>query len=693
MLIRVATVLAGATLLPSCMLSTPTGGADWAVYGGNPAGQRYSPLDQINRQSVKGLQQVWRFDTGPGGLQTSPLVIDGVLYAMTPTQGVIALDGATGEKLWEHIEPGGGGQPVRGLTYWTDGTRKRLFTSHGTDLIALDATTGKLAPEFGEGGHVDLRVGLADDPTKVSAFLTSPGIVFSDLIITGFRTSESRPAAPGKVRAYDVRSGALRWTFDLVGPGETAGDQSPGGYNAWAGMVVDTRRGIVFAPTGSASNDFYGGDRPGSNLYANSLVALDARTGKRKWHFQFVHHDILDRDVPSPPVLLTVRRDRRMVDAVAQTTKQGFVFLFERETGKPLFPIEERPVPQSDVPGETSWPTQPHPLAPAPYARQRLTREDVTNRTPEARAAAQKAFDSFHVNGPFAPLRVGQQTLIFPGFDGGAEWGGPAVDPEGILYVNSNEMAWRGGLAVRETGGAAKRSHGETLYQDNCSMCHGDDRSGSPPIFPDLRRIGDKRSAQEIAAIIKEGVGRMPGFPQIGEDERAQIIAYLRGEAKAPAPPSAREEVGGDDKSIRYRFTGYQKFVDADGYPAIAPPWGTLNAIDMNTGKYLWRIPLGEHPELVAKGMRNTGSENYGGPLVTAGGLVIIGATLFDSKLRAFDRANGRLLWETTLPYSGMATPITYKIAGRQYIAIAISNSRNPKATPGSAYVAFALPR
>ncbi len=694
-IVTLGAVLAAAGIA-SQRLAVPKTDADrdWPAYGGGPGGERYSSLDQINRENVERLGEAWRFETGEGSLQTSPLVIDGRVFAMTPAQDVVALDGATGRLAWKYASPEGGRQPVRGLAYWSAGGERRLFASQGSYLVALDPRNGRPASGFGANGRVDLGDGFGAAAGRLPVYLTSPGAVFGDLVITGFRTGESRPAAPGKIRAYDVRSGRLRWSFDLIAPGADgrvpgAGGEAPGGYNNWAGMVLDEKRGIVFVPTGSAVADFYGGDRPGPNLYANSLVALDARSGARLWHFQIVHHDILDRDLPSPPVLLTVERDGRRIDAVAQTTKQGYVFLFDRVTGVPLFLIEERPVPQSDVPGERSWPTQPVPVLPAPFARQTLGPADLTTRTPEAAAAAREAYAQMRHAGPFTPLAVGRQTLIFPGFDGGAEWGGPASDPRGILYVNSNEMAWRGALAVR---GAAAASRGENLYQENCSMCHGDDRSGSPPTFPDLRKIGARHSPDGISELIVSGVGRMPGFPQLGEKDRAAIAGYLFGGSGSSFAGNAREEVGGEDRNGKspYRFTGYQKFVDAEGYPAIAPPWGTLSAIDMNSGRFLWQVPLGEYPELASKGMRETGSENYGG---TAGGILLIGATLFDSKLRAFDTRSGRIIWETSLPYAGMASPITYSVRGRQYVLIAASNARNPKGPQGSAYVAYTLPR
>ena len=674
---------------------------DWASFGGGPAGDHYSPLAQINHANIGMLAPAWRFDTGVGMLQTSPIVVNGTLYGVDVDQSVFALDAATGRLKWRHQATEQSEQPVRGLTYWTDGKIRRLFSGNGSYLVALDAETGTPAPDFGHEGRIDLRDGMGRDATALPVFMTTPGVIFKDVIITGFRTAEAHPAAPGMVRAYDVRTGALRWHFDTIPrPGEPGHDTWPsdawkttGAANNWAGMAVDTRRGIVYVPTGSAVDDFYGGDRLGDNLYANSLLAIDARTGRLRWHFQAVHHDIWDRDFPSAPVLLTVRQGGRTIDAVAQTTKQGVVYLFDRATGRALFPIEERPIPRSDVPGEQASPTEPMPVLPAPFARQHLTEDDLTNRTPEAHRFALDVFRTANNQGPFTPLRIGQKTIVFPGFDGGAEWGGPAIDrAHGILFVNSNEMAWLAELIQRDAA-PASAGRGATIYADQCSGCHGADRKGSPPDFPDLTQIATRRTAVEMDAIIRGGKGRMPGFPQIADSDRATLIAYLRGE-QPPSVANGRVEVM-DDPSIGrspYRFNGYKRFLDPDNYPAIAPPWGTLSAIDLNRGKLLWRVPFGEYPELAAKGMTDTGSENYGGPVVTASGLLIIGATLFDQQLRIFDIHTGRLLWRQTLPYSGMATPVTYSVGGRQFIVIATSNARNPKGTKGSAYIAFALP-
>jgi quinoprotein glucose dehydrogenase len=602
------------SLVSAAMMAAAAGGpqnVDWPVYGGQKAGDRYSGLTQINRKNVRRLKVAWTYDTGEkGGLQTSPLIVGQTMFVYTPTQKVVALDAATGKELWRFDSGLRSTQADRGFSFWMSGEEKILFADVSYNIWALDPDTGKPIASFGDGGKIDLREGLGTESPVGQVTVTTPGVVYKDLLITGFRTAEAKPAAHGDIRAYDVHTGALRWAFHTIPhPGEQGYETWPaqawkytGAANNWAGMVVDEQRGIVYVPTGSAASDFYGADRAGNDLYANTLLALDANTGKRLWHFQGVHHDMWDRDFPSPPALVTVKHDGQAVDAVAQTTKHGVLYLFDRVTGKPLFPVEERNFPASDTPGEWTSPTQPMPTTQEPYARQRLTEEMLTTRTPEAHAWAVEQFKTFRSDGQFVPLSRDRQTVVFPGFDGGAEWGGPAVDvTTGVIYINSNDIAWTGGLEEQQ------------------------------------------------------GEGKDASFD-------------------------------------RYRFTGYAKFLDPDGYPAIVPPWGTLNAIDLNTGKYLWKVPLGEYPELAAKGMKNTGSENYGGPVVTAGGLVILGATIYDHKMRAFDSKTGKLLWEYVMPAAGNATPAMYMVDGKQYLAIATSNVREKKPLQNGVYVVFALP-
>jgi quinoprotein glucose dehydrogenase len=666
---------------------------DWPAYGGAPANTHYSDLAQINRSNVKDLAVAWSFDTGEqGGLQTSPIIVEGVLYGITPTQKVFALDAASGKLLWKFDSGIKGTQPDRGLAYWSSARDERILVGVMNFLYALDASTGKPIATFGQEGRIDLRGDLGRDPQRQSVALTSPGIVYKDLVIVGGRNPETLPAAPGDVRAYDVRTGKLRWSFHTIPhPGEFGYETWPkdawkysGAANNWAGMAVDAKRGIVYVPTGSAAFDFYGANRLGDDLFANCLIALNAETGERIWHFQGVRHDLWDRDFPSPPTLVTVNRDGKDIDAVAQTTKQGFVYLFDRVTGKPLFPIEYRKYPPSTVPGEVASAEQPLPTKPTPFARQILSEDLLTNRTPEAHAWALEKFRTFRSEGQFVPFSVGKDTVIFPGFDGGAEWGGSAVDTQtAILYVNANEMAWTGALAP-DTG----ENNPKALYLSQCSVCHGEKMTGSPPAMPSLVGVGDRLSPQQIGATIKNGKGRMPAFANFDDGQLYALIDFLVSGKSKELPSS---EVPPPD--MKYRFTGYHKFLDPDGYPAVVPPWGTLNAINLNTGEYIWKINLGEYPELAAKGLKNTGTENYGGPVVTAGGLVFIGASDFDKKFHAYDKATGELLWEATLPFSGNATPATYAVKGRQYVVIAAGGGKDLKWPSGGVYVAFALPK
>jgi quinoprotein glucose dehydrogenase len=667
--------------------------ADWPNYGGDDAKTRHSSLTQINRKNVGELTLAWRYDTAEkGDTQTQPIVVGRTLFGYTPAHKTFALDAATGKQLWVFDSglPGVGAN--RGLMYWSDGKAARLFAAVDNFVYALDPATGKPNADFGSDGRIDLREHLGRDPASQSVRLTSPGVIYRDLLIVGGRVSESLPASPGHIRAYDVRTGALRWSFHTIPqPGEPGHDTWPkdawtyiGGANSWPGMTLDAKRGLVFVPTGSAAADFYGGNRQGDNLYANCLLALDAATGKLRWYFQFVKHDVLDRDLPTAPTLVTLRLRGKPVDALVQTTKQGFVFVLNRDTGKPVFPIEEVPAPPSDVPGETVHPTYLRPKLPAAYARQRLTADELTTRTPEAAKWAREQFAQLRSDGPFKPLAIGIDTTIYPGFDGGAEWGGPAYDPEsGLLYVNANEMAWLGSLAFNDTG----RSTGKSIYLRDCAACHGDSGQGSPPQFPSLVGIMDRMTPEQFAERVHKGGGRMPAFPNLQNEALLAMRMFLVNGSDVPAGPPDNSPI-----NLPYRFTGYRRWLDPDGYPAVAMPWGTLNAIELATGKYVWRIPFGQFPELAARGLKETGSENYGGPLVTSGGLLFIGATIHDRKFRAFDKRTGKLLWEAALPYSADATPITYQVDGRQFVAIFASGGKERKGSPGGVYLSYALP-
>lgn len=667
----------------------------WPAYGGGPAGTRYSALEQINRSNVQQLKVAWTYDTGDAfqgsEMQCNPIVIDGTLYGTTPKLHVIALDAGTGRLRWR-FDPHSGRDPHtrfrnRGVTYAIG----RIYVVAGHWLWALDARTGKPALGFGIEGRIDLREGLGRDPRELSVSATTPGVVYKDLLILGSLVAEDLPAAPGHIRAYDLRTGKMRWIFHTVPqPGEFGYETWPrdawkytGGVNNWTGMALDERRGIVFAPTGSAAFDFYGANRIGDNLFANCVLALDAATGRRLWHFQGVRHDVWDRDFPSPPTLVTVRRNGAAVDAVAQTSKSGFVWVFERETGKPLFPMEYRAVPASGVDGEALAKEQPFPLLPPPLARQQFTEDIVTKRTPEARQAVLEKLRTLRNGGQFTPPSL-QGTVLFPGMDGGAEWGGSAWDPStGLMYVNVNEMVWIIKLVERATAG--EKPSGRSLYNANCASCHRQDRRGTPPEFPSLVSLGKKYSEEDVTSIVSSGAGRMPGFAQFKAPAIRAIVRYVLFGEDMPAPAVPLSA------TLKYRLDGYTRFTDPNGYPACEPPWGTLNAIDLNSGEIVWKVPLGEIPALAETGLRNTGSENYGGPVVTAGGLVFIAATNYDKRIRAFDKANGKLLWEAPLPAAGNATPAVYEVNGREYVVIAAGGGKwgNPS---GGTYVAFALP-
>jgi quinoprotein glucose dehydrogenase len=666
---------------------------DWPVYGGSAASTHYSTLTQINRRNVKDLKVAWSFDTGEkGGLQTNPIIVEGVLYGITPTQKIFALAAGTGKLLWKFDSGVLGTQPNRGLAYWSDGHDKRILTGVMNFVYALNAATGKPVASFGQNGRIDLREGLGREPVSAQfVVLTSPPIIYKDLFIVGGRNPESLPAPPGDIRAFDVRSGKMRWVFHTIPhPGEFGYDTWPkdawktsGAANNWAGMSIDMARGVLYVPTGSAAFDFYGADRVGDDLFADCLIALKAETGERVWHFQGVRHDLWDRDFPSPPVLLTVRQGGKSIDAVAQPSKQGYVYLFDRLTGQPLFPLEYRNYPSSSLVGEVPAQQQGLPTKPAPYARQTFTEDMLTKRTPEVHAWALEKFKAMRNDGQFVPFSLGKDTVVFPGFDGGAEWGGSAADPEtGILYVNANDIVWTGALAETTEQKSAKG-----VYMGQCSLCHGENMAGSPPALPSLVGVANRLSFYQIANTIMEGKGRMPAFPNLSEEQIDALIDFV-----VSGKDMDLSSTGPMLPAMKYHLTGYKRFLDRDGYPAVEPPWGTLNAIDLNTGEYVWKIPLGEYPELVAQGIKNTGSQNYGGPVVTAGGLLFIAATNYDKKIRAFDKSTGELLWEGTLPFSGNATPATYSVNGRQYVVIAAGGGRDFTGKSGGVYVAFALP-
>jgi len=662
---------------------------DWPVFGGTTDNTHYSTLSQITPANVAQLQVAWTYATHDefkgSEMQANPVVIDGVLYATSPKLRVFALDAATGRELWSFDPNYGKPAPQRFRHRGLVVTGDRVLVTYRNKLYALDRKTGLPIPSFGDSsGFADMRNAFDRPADRITVSASTPGAVYGDLYIIGSTVPEALPSSPGDIRAYDVKSGKLRWVFHTIPrPGEFGYDtwspeswKTVGGANAWSGVTVDQKRGIVFAATGSASFDFYGANRIGDNLFANTLLALDARTGKRLWHFQAIKHDLWDWDFPAAPTLVTLTRNGRRLDAIAQITKTGYVYVFERASGKAVFPIAYRRVPPSHMEGEQAADSQPYPVAPPPFVRQTLTEDMLTTRTPAAHDSVLKFFREYKTSGMYDPPNT-RGTIIFPGVDGGGEWGGPAFDPAtGLLYVNANEMPWYHKLVERSD---------KSLFGSSCGSCHGDNLQGSATV-PSLVGVGTRKSRDDIAQVIRQGTGRMPGFGGILDNSAiSDLVNYLITGKDVAA------QAGTNPNFLKYRSTGLQIFLDPDGYPPITPPWGTLNAIDLNKGEIRWSIPFGEYPALAAQGLNNTGSDNYGGPVVTANGLLFIGATTYDKKFRVYDKRSGKLLWETLLPASGNATPSTYMVNGKQYVVIACGGGKND-AESGGTYVAFALP-
>lgn len=697
-----------------------TAGKDYPVYGGNKAGNRYSPLTQITPQNVQNLELAWTYfanipadsatkrPASSGETQCQPIVVNGILYGTSTELNLFALNGATGQQVWK-FTPNMEKQRAnsnRGVMYWEDGNNKRILYTAGSFLYAVDALTGQSIISFGNQGRVDLHEGLAEnighEVQDLSVTATSPGVILKNTLVIGTSLSEGGDAAPGHIRGFDVVTGKLKWIFHTIPqPGEPGYETWPpdaykkfGAANSWGGMSADEKRGWVFFGTGSASSDYYGGDREGANLYANCVIALEAETGKMKWYFQAIHHDLWDRDFPCPPNLATITQNGKKIEVVVQTGKDGSIFVLDRETGESIFPIEEKPVPTNGLPGEHPYPTQKFPTKPLPLNRQLFTEADITDISPESHEFVKNRFKEYPLTThKYQPPSV-EGTILF-GYSGGAEWGGNSVDPDGILYQNVNEAPWELTMidkASRERE-TATLTPGQALFNRNCAACHGADRKGNGSVVPSLLSVGKKRTKEEINTIIKSGNARMPAFPYLSNNDRNALADFLLNKEEpktmaiktTPTDTAAKKDFPYDPN---YALKIWQRFVDQNGYPAIKPPWGTMNAVDLNTGEYLWKVPLGEFPELTKKGVPLTGTETYGGPVVTASGLIFIASTR-DERIRALDKKTGKVIWEYQLPAGGFSTPITYEIEGKQYVATAAGGGRGAK--PGGWYVAFAL--
>ncbi|MEZ5043641.1 MAG: PQQ-binding-like beta-propeller repeat protein [Saprospiraceae bacterium] len=704
-------ILFALLLCPACQSNDPKlADANWPLYSADATGSKYSPLQQINTSNVSQLQLAWILETGDMRLspattiECNPIMIDSVVYLTSPGLKVLAVNGATGKEIWrfDPYEGNSASGVNRGVTYWSNGTEQRLFYVAGSTLYALDAKDGNLVTAFGQAGKVDLYQGLGRSVEAMWVTAATPGIIYKDLLIMGTTLGEGpSPAAPGHIRAYDVQTGEMRWIFRTIpSPGEAGYETWPadawqriGGANAWGGFTLDEKRGMVFCGTGSAAYDHWGGNRLGANLFANCILALQAETGERVWHYQVVHHDIWDYDIPCPPNLVQVKKDGQLIDAIAQPTKMGHLFVLNRETGEPIFPIEELPVPQSDIPGEESWPTQPFPPAALRYAKQRFTVDEVSDRSPEIADAITARLKEMRTGDIFLPPGL-QAAVTLPQFNGGTDWGGAAYDPRTrTLFVNcSNEAEWISMVKAEPAREISQFQLGQGLYRSLCSACHGFGvpRNPGSPSLDQLKITIKEKPIGHVQTTLQNGKGQMPKFAMLSNDEQNALAAFLREEGKDQI--FKREDLQlSFSEEIPYIATGHNEFKDPEGFPVNQPPWGVLSAIDMDKGGIKWQATLGTYPELEAKGLPPTGTFNMGGPVSTAGGLIFIGATM-DERFRAFDAADGKVLWEYQLDAGAYATPATYAINGKQYVLIAAGGGGKPGTRPGGKYYCFALP-
>ena len=747
--------MAGLCLIMAAPFSTTQGSSSkdnevqnnhrtWTNYGEGPDSSHFVSFDQINKSNVGKLRVAWNYPTSDKiSYLFNPIVVGGTMYVIAKNNSLVALDASTGREIWIHANLEG--IATRGIAYWAskDGTDRRIIYSRNVFLEEIDAHTGKSIVAFGDRGVVDLRQGLGRDPKTVYRIQTqTPGRVFQDLIIMGSATGEGYMSPPGDIRAYNVITGELVWTFHTIPhPGEFGYDTWPknawryvGGVNCWGEISVDEKSGIAYVPLGSPTFDYYGADRPGHGLFGTTLLALDARTGRRLWHYQLVHHDLWDSDPTSAPQLLTIQHDGKQLEVVAEAGKTGFLYVFDRRTGEPTWPIEERSVPKSEVPNEVSSPTQPVPTAPPPFARQEMSVDDIDPYllTAEERAVVRKILARKDGGGKiFTPPALNRDTIALPGARGASNWGSTAADPaKGLMFVVSQDWPSIYHLGVEDpyakpqpseqwTEGSQGPSAGETTYHISCQPCHGADRSGSGEA-PSLVDVTSRMSLRAFSRLVTNGRAEMPSFSNLSSESLKTLFAFLGSQSGKPVetpagglendlsddrvagpvvesggppgeaavPPSEKNQYSfmsgppyPEDSNVsqtRY-YTGY-------GFAAniIKPPWSSLVAYDLNVGIIKWRVPLGEDAEAASQGATNTGTfGSRSGAAIVAGGVVFVAAR--DGKLRAYDENTGRVLWKTTLPASSEGIPTIYEVKGHQYLVVSASSSYSSGRRPSGA--------
>jgi quinoprotein glucose dehydrogenase len=682
--------------------------SNWRQYGGSSDDAQYSALKQIDKSNVAQLKHVWFYGISNNGFRfgCNPIIIDGVMYVVGTDNSVAALDAASGKELWVHPTAKGFNFSHRGLVYWEnkDHSDRRILYVADNKLWAIDARNGDAIPEFGNQGSTDLREGLGRPVESIRQIGSgTPGKIFGDLLIMGSATGEDYESPPGDLRAYNVINGKMAWTFHTVPhPGEPGYDTWPpdawkyiGGTNTWGELSIDEKRGVAYFPTGSPTYDFYGADRTGANLYSDCLLALDARTGKYLWHFQTTHHDLWDYDLEAGPKLLTIQHDGKAVDVVAEAGKNGFVYVLDRVTGKPIWPIVETPVPKSDMERQTAWPTQPIPTVIPPFARQKFSPDEVDKyiANPKEREAIRAQVAAARSQGLFTPPDT-NPTMEIPGNNGGTNWGGTAIDPtNGTFYVLSKDAPSLLQLATkppRRQMSGSPETQGKILYVQSCQTCHLENMHGQPPAIPSLLGIMDRGGDALVRTAVKGGMAPMPAFPDLSSTDVDNLIAYLRRPSEAHVPPDVLARLLAPrtvatklaPAGTRY-WTGYGYMNSSDGLPAIGPPWSTLTAYDLNLGTIKWQIPFGGVARLEAKGITGTGSYwPRGGVVVTAGG-IIFGGSKSDSTMRAYDEDTGKVLWEAKIPGGPEGIPAVYEVGGKEYLVVAARQNTDEPVSAG----------